>query len=332
MTRTPIPQEALGTLRSEARHREQTFLDDVDRLVRWEQFRPQLASLYAANGRPAHDPVRMLKLVFVQRLYNLSDEEAIRQLDDRRSFERFVGLDRLDASSLTHFRKRLAQAGAALLDTMLDTIHLEIARQGYTMQSGSIVDASLIASRHRPGARFEGGAHEGEVIDPDATTVAREHNGRTAYYHGMKLHLRCSTDGIVQTVRVTPNTVHDTVLLPELVEHGPPCDVLYADRGYDSEANRTVLFRKKTRDGIMRRVPRTKAHKRRTITARNRRLAQKRGRIEGIFGVMKRTTTTRLRYRGAATNAVQAAVDGIVYNLKRIVRWKFGRSPALYLA
>lgn len=332
MTRTSNPQEPLGTLRVDAQHRSQTFLDDVDRFVRWDHFRGRLSALYAAVGRPAHDPVRMLKLVFVQRLYNLSDEEVVRQLDDRRSFERFVGLDRLDASSLTYFRKRLSQASPTLLDELLGLVNQEIARHGYTMQTGSIVDASLIASRHRPGATYATGSHAGEVIDPDATSVARQRNGRTTYHAGMKLHLRCSTDGMIQTVRVTPNTVHDTKLLPELVEHGPPCEMLYADRGYDSEANRAVLFRKKMRDGIMRRVPRTKEHRRRSITARNRSLAQPRSRVEGIFGVMKRTTTTCLRYRGAPTNTVQATIDSMIYNLKRLVRWKLGRSPALYIA
>jgi IS5 family transposase len=336
MTRTPILQEPLGSLRSEGQHRASTFLDDVDRLVHWENFRPRLAAQYSTGGRPAHDPVQMLKLVFVQRLYTLSDEEVVRQLDDRRSFERFVGLERLDSSSLTHFRQRLVRADQ-LLDVLLHEINQQIASHGYRMETGSIVDASLVPSRHRPDARYATGSHAGEVIDPDVTRVAREHTGRdgqkhTTLHDGMKLHLRCSTDGMIQTARVTPNTVHDTNLLPELMASGPPCDMLYADRGYDSEANRNVLYRTKTRDGIMRRVPRTKRHQRRSIHARNRRLARRRGRIEGIFGVLKRTTTARLRYRGAKTNHLQATIDCIIYNLKRFVKWKFGRSPAVYLA
>lgn len=328
----PTHQQPLGTLSSDARSRSTTFLDDLNRLVDWERFRPRLTRLYPSKtGRPAHDPVKMLKLLFVERLYNLSDEEVVRALEDRRSFERFVAIDRIDSSSLTYYRQRLVGAGLAL-DGLIEEINQQIAGHGYAIQAGSIVDASLIPSRHRPGARYEKGFHAGEVIDPDATRTVRERNGTTTSYSGMKLHLKCSTDGMIQTVRVTPNTVHDTTLLPELIGAGPPCAMLYADRGYDSEANRAVLFRKGIRDGIMRRMPRTKAHKRREITARNRRLARPRSRVEGIFGVLKRTTTARLRYRGAATNTVQATLDSMIYNLKRFIRWKLGRSPALYLA
>ncbi|MGH9423350.1 MAG: IS5 family transposase, partial [Thermoanaerobaculia bacterium] len=323
----------LGTLRSDARTRETTLLDDLNRLIDWEGFGPTLTSLYPAEGgRPALDPVGMLKLVFVQRLYNLSDEEAVRQLNDRRSFERFVGLDGLDSSSLTRFRKRLSKAGVGL-DALLDGINTQIAAHGYRIASGSIVDASLIPSRHRPDAVWQSGPHAGEVIDPDVGLTVRDRTDRSGQTHrtvhrGMKLHARCSTDGLIQRVRVTRNTVHDTKLFAELVESGPPCEKLYADRGYDSHANRTVLYRHKTVDGIMRK----RRNGKRSPAARNRRLAKTRGRIEGIWGVMKRTTTASLRYRGAETNRVQATVDSIVYNLKRFIHWKTGLAPALYLS
>lgn len=325
-------QQTLGNLLSAARSLNSTLLDDLDRLVDWEQFRQPLSSLYREKGgRPAHDPVKMLKLVFVQRLYNLSDEEAVRQLYDRRSFERFVGIDSLDPSSLTYYRKRLSGSGV-MLDGLLDGINAQIVAHGYMVQSGSIVDASLIPSRHRPGSTWQSGPHQGEVIDPDSGSTVREHttragDKRVTFHAGMKLHLRCSTDGIVQRVRVTTNTTHDTKLLPELIESGPPCDVLYADRGYDSEANRAVLFRKKIHDGIMR----CQRKRKRNPRKRNKAIAPKRAGVEHIFGVLKRTTTARLRYRGASTNMVQVTMDSIIFNLKRFIKWKIGWQPSLYL-
>ena len=43
------------------------------------------------GGRPAHDPVKMFKLLVVQRSYNLSDEQTEYQVSDRLSFQKFAG-------------------------------------------------------------------------------------------------------------------------------------------------------------------------------------------------------------------------------------------------
>ena len=57
----------------------------------------------------------MVRVLFLQALYNLSDENTERQLLDRRSFQRFCGLaDELripDARTVWLFKQRLAQGG-----------------------------------------------------------------------------------------------------------------------------------------------------------------------------------------------------------------------------
>ena len=45
-----------------------------------------------AGARPS-DYVLMLKILILQRLYNLSDEQMDFQLNDRLTFKRFVGLE-----------------------------------------------------------------------------------------------------------------------------------------------------------------------------------------------------------------------------------------------
>jgi transposase len=46
----------------------------------------------ARGGRPPYDPVLMFKLLVLQTLYTLSDEQTEYQLKDRLSFMCFVGL------------------------------------------------------------------------------------------------------------------------------------------------------------------------------------------------------------------------------------------------
>ena len=77
----------------------------------------------SAAGRKAYDVRLMLKLLILQRLYNLSDEQAEFQLNDRPSFQRFHGMHWgrtvPDFSTAWLFREGLTVAGAIkpLFDT-----------------------------------------------------------------------------------------------------------------------------------------------------------------------------------------------------------------------
>ena len=71
-------------------------LSRLDTVIDWESFRPLLAQALAKpakgqGGRPANDPVKMFKLLVVQRYYNLSDEQTEYQVSDRLSFQKFAG-------------------------------------------------------------------------------------------------------------------------------------------------------------------------------------------------------------------------------------------------
>jgi hypothetical protein len=65
--------------------------------IPWESFRPQLERGYKQERksnawRKRIDPLIRFKMLVLQQLFNLSDEELEFQVNDRRSFEEFVGL------------------------------------------------------------------------------------------------------------------------------------------------------------------------------------------------------------------------------------------------
>src|ERR1035441_5192379 len=71
-------------------------LSRLDTVIDWEGFRPLLLQALAKpakgpGGRAANDPVKMFKLLVVQRYYNLSDEQTEYQVSDRLSFQKFAG-------------------------------------------------------------------------------------------------------------------------------------------------------------------------------------------------------------------------------------------------
>ena len=88
--------------------------------IPWESFRPRLEKGYAQDlkcnaGRKLIDPLTLFKMLTLQQLFNLSDEEVEFQVNDRCSFEEFVGLGVMnnipDATTLAFFRERLRKGG-----------------------------------------------------------------------------------------------------------------------------------------------------------------------------------------------------------------------------
>ena len=93
-------------------------LSRLDSVVDWERFRPLLDAALdkpaqGPGGRPAHDRLKMFKALLVQRFYNLSDEQTEYQINDRLSFQQFIGwtlADKIpDANTLWDFREALIQ-------------------------------------------------------------------------------------------------------------------------------------------------------------------------------------------------------------------------------
>lgn len=87
----------------------------LDAVMDWESFRPLLDAALdkpaqGPGGRPAHDRLKMFKALLVQRFYNLSDEQTEYQINDRLSFQEFIGwtlADKIpDGNTLWDCRKR----------------------------------------------------------------------------------------------------------------------------------------------------------------------------------------------------------------------------------
>ena len=126
-------------------------LERLARVVDFELFRPELVAALsrsdrAKGGRPPYDAVLMFKILVLQTLYTLSDDQTEYQLRDRLSFMRFCGLDlgdRVpDAKTIWLFREQLTRAGA--LQKLFDRFDAALNARGYLAMGGQIVDATLV--------------------------------------------------------------------------------------------------------------------------------------------------------------------------------------------
>src|SRR5262245_6708302 len=96
-------------------------LEKLNSVVAWEMFRKPLAKALKRSdgsngGRSPYDAVMMFKVLVLEALYTLSDDQAEFQIQDRLSFMRFLGLglgDKTpDAKTIWLFSEHLVRAGA----------------------------------------------------------------------------------------------------------------------------------------------------------------------------------------------------------------------------
>ena len=128
-------------------------LEKLNAVVPWEVFRKPLAKAVkrsdrAKGGRPPFDAVLMFKILVLQALYNLSDDQAEFVISDRLSFMRFLGLgldDKVpDAKTIWLFREQLGQTRA--IDNLFARFDKHLSKAGYLAKGGQIVDATIVAA------------------------------------------------------------------------------------------------------------------------------------------------------------------------------------------
>ena len=121
-------------------------LETINAAVPWENFRAPIEAVTVTKpedkksnaGRPGYDTVLKLKMVVLQALYNLSDEQLEIQVRDRLSFMRFLGLELHhpvpDATTIWLFREALVKAG--LIDKLFDLFKQHLAAKGFIARGG----------------------------------------------------------------------------------------------------------------------------------------------------------------------------------------------------
>lgn len=128
-------------------------LEKINDVVDFELFRQQLESAlyqsdYSKGGRPPYDAVLIFKILILQSLYGLSDNQIEFQIKDRLSFMRFLGLhlwDQIsDAKTVWVYRERLKDKKLDIL--LFEKFDQMLKEQGYLAMGGQIIDASIVSS------------------------------------------------------------------------------------------------------------------------------------------------------------------------------------------
>jgi IS5 family transposase len=290
-------------------------LEAIDRAIDWSRLEPIVREVRTGEtGRPPYAPLTMIKALYLQRLYDLSDPGLEEALLDRLSFRAFCGLamDARTPDETTFCRFRAAVAEAGVMEKAFAEIVRQLEAQGLVLKKGSLLDASVIKAKHNPPPRSAGlGAKHPE--EPEADWTYR----RGVSLFGYKAHIGIDQgSGLVRRVVVTPAKVYESEVADALIvgDEG----AVYADKAYPQKARHARLAELGIKDRIMRR-----ANKHHPVLPRWRRrwndlVARRRAPVEAVFSAMKRLYgLARARCSTLARNTADVFAFAAIYNLRR---------------
>ena len=269
----------------------------------------------------------MFKLLVLQRLYHLSDEQAEYQVSDRVSFRRFLGLGLCDpvpdSRTVWLFRESLVQAGT--LERLFAAYRDQLLAAGLITREGSLVDASFVTVPKQRNTREENEQLKQGAVPPDWSPEKRAHKDRDARwtrkgpetFFGYKNHVKVDrASKLIVEFKVTAASANDGAQLPDLV--GPEDRVVHADCAYNRELVRAHLRASGVRACLQakgtRYVQLTDAQRK-----TNRWHARTRVRVEHVFALIKNCIKgEHLHYIGKKRIAAAVALTNLLHNVLRV--------------
>ncbi len=306
-------------------------LPKLDQVVDWDRFRATLRKLRkrtdpSRGGRPAYDDVLMLKILVLQQLYNLSDDQTEFQIRDRYSFCRFLGLSpegRIpDAKTIWLYRERIKRAG--LMDKLFAKLLSQIDAAGFMARQGQIVDASMVeVPRQRNTPEENKRIKQGERVQwSDAKSRQKDVQARWSFkygrkYFGYKNHINIDRAyKVIRRYTVSDASRHDGRYFEAVFDDGNRSREVWADAAYRSKPRQAELKANGYRSHIQRQ---NQAHMRLSEAqqATNRRWSKVRIRVEHVFAAQQQMGGRQIRSIGQARAMLQVGLKNFAYNLKR---------------
>jgi IS5 family transposase len=248
-------------------------LEKLHKVIDFEMFREILEANMLNQDKKSHagckpyDVVMMFKIILLKRFYNLSDEQAEYQINDRLSFKEFLGLksgDRVpDSRTIWLFQENLIQKD--LEETLFAQFHVYLDSLGLFVNEGKRVDASFVEvprQRNKKDENEKIKAGEGAELWNDQPKKkcqkdidARWTEKRGEKFYGYKDHTKTDTKSkLIDKYGVTSAEVHDSQPLEELIEERDSGQELYADSAYIGEPIDKMLKGKGVKPQIIERA------------------------------------------------------------------------------
>lgn len=326
-------------------------LEWLEAAIDWTIFLPLLKkakpdkSRTAMGGRPPLSNLMMFKVLLLQDLYNVSNDQAEYQINDRLSWKRFLGLSMSDkapdATTIWEFQEMLTNSG--VYNALFTLFNAKMESLGVITHKGSIMDASFVDVPRQRNTRDEnkvikeGGTPEAWELPENADMLSQKDldaewaKKNDEVHYGYKDHVLVDADSkLITDWRVSGAALHDSQMLTALV--GSRIRELWADSAYMSEEIRAWFaesypeIKLHISEKGYRNAPLTDEQK-----LNNREKSRTRARIEHVFGHMTNAMGGMfIRCVGIVRAESAIAMKNLAYNLSRYATLRrLGRVPSM---
>ena len=309
-------------------------LEKLEHAINWRMFENILTRVFAkepkgAGGRPPYSYLMLFKILILQRLFNISDDQAEYQINDRVSFMRFLDLSLgetvPDAKTIWLFRDTLVKSD--VMRELFDVFDRQLEMQGIITHSGSIVDATFVEAPRQRNTREENQQIKEGTIPEDwekpenihklrqKDTDARWTKKNNERHYGYKDHVKADAESkLITDYEVTNAAIHDSQALIDLLDEKDK--VLYADSAYSGQPLADQIP-----EEIENQIH-VKGYRNKPLSdeqkAENKRKSRIRVRIEHIFGHMTGAMHgINVRSIGIARAKFNIGLTNLIYNLCR---------------
>ena len=285
----------------------------------------------------------MFKIVLLQDWNHIADDQTEYRINDRLSFQRFLGLslgDKVpDAKTIWAFKEVLTQSGR--IKELFDLFTREMEDQRIITRRGSIIDASFAdvpRQRNKPDENedIKSGQVPKEWEKPEQQaklsqkdTDARWTKKNNVTHYGYKNHVKADRDSkMIVTYAVTDAPVHDSQVAAELIDKKDKC--AHMDSAYiGSSVERSIREKNKS----VRLSINQKGSRGHPLTnhqkAMNRRRSKIRCRVEHIFGHIRMCMGgLGIRCIGRVRATAAIGLINLAYNISRLAILTALKSPS----
>lgn len=292
-------------------------LRKVTRVVDFTKIARKYIELKTTVGRKGYGLDTGIKCLFLQFYYDLSDRELENRLRDDLGFRWFCGIN-LDDETPDHtfFCRIRTTLGTRRIGQVFKNIMQKAEEKGIVRKVFTFVDATAIKAKETTWAERDKALEDGALklnnenienysADKDARFGCK---GRDKFWYGYKKHINADMgSGLIQKVAVTAANVSEQAGFKHICPAG---GMVFGDKAYCLKEAQSIMRSKGCHSGAVLKNNMLKKNR-----DRDRWITKVRAQFEGIFS----KDEPRTRYRGLMKVQLQAFMEAIVFNVKRLL-------------
>lgn len=273
--------------------------------------------LFKETGRKGYGVEVGIKTLFLQFFYDLSDRELEERVKYDMAFRWFCGFT-IEEETPDHsfFGRMRLTLGTERIASIFKAINAKASGKGILRQVFSFVDSSAIKSKETTWDQRDKAIKEGEEklnndnvdkysSDSDARFGCK---GKDKFWYGYKRHIDVDMgSGLIKDVAITPANVTDQEGLKHICPEG---GMVLADKQYCCKKAQRIMRANGCHSGAIMKNNMLAKNK-----DKDRWLSGLRAPFEGVFSKFMR----RARYRKTAKVQMQAFLEAIIFNVKRLL-------------